>query len=383
MSTRWPTFRPLLLAAAAALAAATPASAQAAFADVPLEHRAYRQMAWWGTFLFTGYPDGTFHGRRALTRYEFAVALQRMTYELEQIAPALLGARSDREIRHLHVTMRLWPAAAPAGTLTRQFQDFRGLLGEFRPELEMLGTPWEPLDRRFGELAEATKGLAVGLDPGNPAGKPFDRKRLDQLKEGDAGERARLGLSFLREEVESPSAPREEGGFVRVTTTHPDFLAETIERLAQSAPDAAVLGEALAAAPRGRLRDCLTITLGLLGEREMVEDLSRLVTDRDLPVPVRRCAVRALARVPDPKGTEALIRVLRRDPFWLRRREFQAGCIASGPLLRIYPMREEAAAALRAVRRKPGIDTARVDWALAAAVVWEPLERDPRTDLRP
>jgi hypothetical protein len=50
-----------------------------AFADVPLDHPAYptvQLLAEQGRF--TGFPDGTFDGRRALTRYEFAIALQRM-----------------------------------------------------------------------------------------------------------------------------------------------------------------------------------------------------------------------------------------------------------------------------------------------------------------
>jgi hypothetical protein len=86
MSKKW-----ALWAGAAALGAAIliPGAAQAQgggpFADVPTGHWAYdavQQLAQRG--IFTGYPDGTFQGRRALTRYEFAVALQRMLQEVQR-----------------------------------------------------------------------------------------------------------------------------------------------------------------------------------------------------------------------------------------------------------------------------------------------------------
>src|SRR5881275_1458433 len=77
--------------AGAAIGASTllPLAAQAQggpFADVPQGHWAYdavQQLAQRG--IFTGYPDGTFGGKRALTRYEFAVALQRMLQEVQRL----------------------------------------------------------------------------------------------------------------------------------------------------------------------------------------------------------------------------------------------------------------------------------------------------------
>ena len=78
----------LLLCLVVPLSLAVPARAAAAggpFADVPLNHWSYdalQELAQKG--LFTGYPDGTFSGRRALTRYEFAVAVQRMQQDVER-----------------------------------------------------------------------------------------------------------------------------------------------------------------------------------------------------------------------------------------------------------------------------------------------------------
>src|SRR5215210_8412445 len=73
----------LLVALLATLFVGQAAYAQGPFADVPTDHWAYdavNQLAAQG--IFTGYPDGTFGGKRALTRYEFAVAIQRMYQDL-------------------------------------------------------------------------------------------------------------------------------------------------------------------------------------------------------------------------------------------------------------------------------------------------------------
>ena len=69
----------LLAGAVAVMAFGRPALAQGPFADVPTDHWAYdavNELAQRG--IVNGYPDSTFGGKRALTRYEFAVAIQRM-----------------------------------------------------------------------------------------------------------------------------------------------------------------------------------------------------------------------------------------------------------------------------------------------------------------
>jgi S-layer family protein len=63
-----------------------PAIAQNTFTDVPTENRslydAVRELASEG--ILNGYPDGTFGGRRAMTRWEFARALERVVGRIEQ-----------------------------------------------------------------------------------------------------------------------------------------------------------------------------------------------------------------------------------------------------------------------------------------------------------
>jgi hypothetical protein len=101
------------------------------FTDVPVQQWPYdavQTVAQEG--LFTGYPDGTFSGKRALTRYEFAVALQRMLQEADRTARSDAGAAHRSRI----VATQLLKLAQ-----------------EFRPELAMLGAD---ADKEFGWLQE-------------------------------------------------------------------------------------------------------------------------------------------------------------------------------------------------------------------------------------
>src|SRR5436305_15352563 len=75
----------VLASVVAAIAVARPALAQGPFADVPTDHWAYdavNELAQRG--IVNGYPDSTFGGKRALTRYEFAVAIQRMLQDAQR-----------------------------------------------------------------------------------------------------------------------------------------------------------------------------------------------------------------------------------------------------------------------------------------------------------
>jgi hypothetical protein len=68
-----------LLLLALVLTKARPALAQGPFADVPADHPAYaavNEMAKQG--IINGYADDTFRGGRPMTRYEVALALQRL-----------------------------------------------------------------------------------------------------------------------------------------------------------------------------------------------------------------------------------------------------------------------------------------------------------------
>jgi hypothetical protein len=94
----------------------------------------------------TGSPENTFNGRRELTRYEFAVAVERIYRSLQP--------------RVLHAT--------EPGTLRHSLFQFRRLLAEFAPDIAELGhdiaemqAQAEALDQRLERL-ERSPGAASG-----------------------------------------------------------------------------------------------------------------------------------------------------------------------------------------------------------------------------
>jgi predicted porin len=171
MNKKWALFAGAAIGASALLPGAAQAQGRGPFADVPTTHWAYEavsQLANRG--IFTGYPDGTFSGRRALTRYEFAVALQRMLAEVQRLidaAPKGSGPAGERG-----------PAGAPGapgpvgpagpgvpkevideqnrqlGLLRSDVTALQKLAQEFSSELAMLGTDVEQLKRNVLALAD-------------------------------------------------------------------------------------------------------------------------------------------------------------------------------------------------------------------------------------
>src|SRR3954465_7194051 len=82
----------VLASVVAAIAVARPALAQGPFADARTDHWAYdavNELAKQG--IVNGYPDSTFGGKRALTRYEFAMTIQRMLQEVQRRIDAVKG----------------------------------------------------------------------------------------------------------------------------------------------------------------------------------------------------------------------------------------------------------------------------------------------------
>jgi S-layer homology domain len=75
----------MVLAAALVFAVISPAFAQP-FADTPTNHWAYDAIAELAAKgLIEGYPDGTFKGDRAMTRYEMAMVVARLLARIESI----------------------------------------------------------------------------------------------------------------------------------------------------------------------------------------------------------------------------------------------------------------------------------------------------------
>lgn len=150
----------LLAIAAAAPAVVMPALVPAAsaqeraFEDVPLDHWAYpalQRLAQAG--IVEGYPPtGNYIGSRALTRYEFAVAIARLLDRFPTIPalPAPTQPYDDTALRNRVTALE----ARPVPDITRaQVNDLLlALQREFRDELARLGARVDALESRVGVL---------------------------------------------------------------------------------------------------------------------------------------------------------------------------------------------------------------------------------------
>ena len=117
-----------VVAAASLVAVAAPAFAANPFSDVPMNHWAYdavEQLAAKG--ILEGYPNGTFKGNRAMTRYEIAQMVARM------MNAGVGGADADK---------------------------LKALIVEFAPELEALGVKCELIP--YDGAAESTAACLGG-----------------------------------------------------------------------------------------------------------------------------------------------------------------------------------------------------------------------------
>jgi len=116
----------LFLAGGMTVGLSSSASAQAApFLDTPTNHWAYeavQDLAKKGIVI--GYPDGTYGGKRPMTRYEFAVAI-------------------DRALRTVSDMISANPPAGtpPVSTLNQdELNQIQALIDKFRPELDTIQT---------------------------------------------------------------------------------------------------------------------------------------------------------------------------------------------------------------------------------------------------
>ncbi|MDR7470266.1 MAG: S-layer homology domain-containing protein, partial [Armatimonadota bacterium] len=132
----------LAIAAVLSLALVAPAFAQP-FADVPADHWAFDAIAELAAKgILEGFPDGTFKGDRAMTRYEMAMALARILARIEAIKippPPPPVKIPPPEVRR-----------ADIDRLTR-------LINEFRAELSALGV-------RITAVEEELAALKARLD---------------------------------------------------------------------------------------------------------------------------------------------------------------------------------------------------------------------------
>jgi hypothetical protein len=150
--------RHLAVTAAAALvfALVAPAFAQP-FADVPTNHWAYDAIAELAAKgLIEGYPDGTFKGDRAMTRYEMAMVVARLLARIESIQI---------------------PAPPKPEVTKADLEAIQRLVNEFRAELAALGV-------RVTAIEEELNAIKARLDNARVTG--YYRFRYDDARTTNA-----------------------------------------------------------------------------------------------------------------------------------------------------------------------------------------------------
>ncbi len=183
----------LVLLAAAGLAfigLPTVSQAQAAsgpFADVPTDHWAYQSVdTLQKAGIVIGYPDGTYGGRRPMTRYEFAVAIARLLAQMNPgVKPGdLANLRSDLENQIQGNTAAI--------------QALQQLVAGFGPELQRLGVDVAANTARLDALE-----ARVGRDEGILGSVAAEQNRLkitgdfNVIAEGDASRRRDAAGNYL------------------------------------------------------------------------------------------------------------------------------------------------------------------------------------------
>ena len=136
----------LLLGVPAVTMAQAGAATSGPFADVPADHWAYQAVdTLQKAGIVIGYPDGTYGGKRAMTRYEFAVAIARLLPLIQNQGAGNYATKDDLEALRQDVQQKLQANSDAIDAL-------RKLVDEFQPELEKLGADVAAVQSRLDAL---------------------------------------------------------------------------------------------------------------------------------------------------------------------------------------------------------------------------------------
>jgi len=139
------------------------------FKDLPTDHWAYQATeALRAKGILWGYPDGYFRGKRTLTRYEFAVALERL---LQQVGTAGKdgkdgaagpagpagenGAKGDQGEKG---------EVGPPGMTPEEIAKVTKLVDEFGAELKAMGNDVKAISRKLDTLTKSVADLSKKID---------------------------------------------------------------------------------------------------------------------------------------------------------------------------------------------------------------------------
>jgi hypothetical protein len=141
-----------LLSGAAMVSTTSVAHAQASgpFADVPTDHWAYQSViTLQNAGVVIGYPDQTYGGKRAMTRYEFAEAIARLLPLINKPGPDLSGYATKTDLSTLSTQL-----AASIQANQAALDALKALVAEFQPELQQLGVDVAAIKTRLTALEE-------------------------------------------------------------------------------------------------------------------------------------------------------------------------------------------------------------------------------------
>ena len=131
-------------------------AASGPFADVPTDHWAYQSVdTLQKAGIVIGYPDGTYGGRRPMTRYEFAVAIARLLAQMNR-------QRQRATADDLAPCAPTWKTASPA--TRRRLTPSAPWSTAFSPELTRLGQDVAAANARLDALEARVNALSGRLD---------------------------------------------------------------------------------------------------------------------------------------------------------------------------------------------------------------------------
>jgi len=133
----------------AGLLCSFPAVAQGPFTDVPTDHWAYEAVnKLQRDGILIGFPDGTYGGKRAITRYEFAAAIARIVIPAMADLSDLATKKEVEEMARGYVKKSDLPDFSKFATKD-DLAALRKLLDEFKDEIAALGVD---IDAMKGQL---------------------------------------------------------------------------------------------------------------------------------------------------------------------------------------------------------------------------------------
>ncbi len=149
----------IYLVIALAVLCVAPIYAQSAFTDVPSEHWAYDAVeSLQAKGILQGYPDGTFQGKRTMSRYELATVIARLLQQIpapvsldgyvtkQELADAIAKIPTNTSVTTPPVNLDGYATKADVATISK-------LVDGFKDELQSLGVDVDQVKRDLAALS--------------------------------------------------------------------------------------------------------------------------------------------------------------------------------------------------------------------------------------